>query len=66
MSISDLASKLHAALSGVITVESDAQLQNCCTAIATAIVDEIQDNALVTGEVTSGAGAGGVVTGTVS
>ena len=37
-----------------------------CKAIAEAIVEEIQASALVTGTVTSGAGSGGAVTGTVS
>lgn len=40
--------------------------ENFCKAIAEAIVEEIQTSALVTGTVTSGAGSGGAVTGTVS
>jgi hypothetical protein len=42
------------------------KLQKFADAIAKAIVDEITSSALVTGTVTSGAGAGGSVTGTIS
>ena len=41
------------------------ELQKFCDAMAKAIVENIQANALVTGTVTSGMGAGGTVTGTV-
>jgi hypothetical protein len=43
-----------------------AQLEAVWQAVAMAIVDHITSNALVTGTVTSGAGAGGSVTGTIS
>lgn len=67
----------QASLSGKIKVEiqalygpadNDATLTKFCNAVAKAVVDEIQQNAVVNteviGEVTSGAGAGGAVIGT--
>ena len=67
----------QASLSGKIKVEiqalygppdNDATLTKFCNAVAKAVVDEIQQNAVVNteviGEVTSGAGAGGAVVGT--
>lgn len=49
-----------------IDIIDEAELERFTDALATAIVDHITANALVTGTVTSGAGAGGAVTGTVS
>lgn len=41
-------------------------LQDFCDSVGKAVVEYIQANAVVTGEVTSGSGAGGTVTGSVS
>lgn len=65
LSQSDLSSKLQANLSGVFTILNSVELKKVCDAIAQAVVDEITQNAIVTGTVTSGAGQGGSVTGTV-
>lgn len=46
--------------------DDDTRLQNFCDALAQAIYDHITANALVSGSVTSGVGAGGSVTGTIS
>jgi hypothetical protein len=46
--------------------DNSALLKKFADAVAKAVVDEIQANALVTGTVISGAGSGGAVTGTVS
>lgn len=48
------------------TAIADAQWMLIAQVIATAVVTEIQTNALVVGVVTSGMGAGGTVTGTVT
>ena len=45
---------------------ADADLEKFCKALADAIVEHIVAAALVTGTVTSGAGTGGAVTGTIS
>lgn len=45
---------------------TDAILQQFCDAVAEAVVNYLTANTLVSGTVTSGVGAGGAVTGTVS
>jgi hypothetical protein len=49
-----------------ITVLSTTQLAKIAEAIANAVVDEFEQNAQVVGTVTSGAGAGGAITGTIT
>lgn len=66
-----LSGKIEAELETVFGSPADSvQLKKFCDAIAKAVVDEIQSNAVVnsTGTVLSGAGAGGnvVTSGTVS
>lgn len=66
-----LSGKIEAELETVFGSPADSvQLKKFCDAVAKAVVDEIQSNAVVnsTGTVLSGAGAGGNVatTGTVS
>jgi hypothetical protein len=66
-----LSSKIQAEIVALYGVADDpSRLQDFADAIAKAVVDEIQANAVVssTGTVTSGAGAGGAVvtTGTVA
>lgn len=61
-----LATKIQAEIIAQFGAPADAgTLQKFANAIAKAVVDEIQANAIVTGTVTSGMGAGGAVTGTV-
>lgn len=61
-----LATKIQAEIIAQFGAPADAAiLQKFANAIAKAVIDEIQANAVVTGTVTSGAGAGGAVTGTV-
>lgn len=55
-----------AATSLGLSVLSPTQLAKISEAIAKAVVDEIQANAQVQGQVTSGQGAGGSVEGTVT
>jgi hypothetical protein len=66
MTIAGLKQALKDEISDVKNVEDDGALDEMAEAIATAVVEYIQANALVTGTVTSGVGAGGAVTGTVS
>jgi hypothetical protein len=62
-----LSGKIQAEIQSLYGTPADgAKLKNFCDAIAKAVVDEIQQNAQVSGTVTSGVGAGGSVTGTVS
>jgi hypothetical protein len=66
LSQASLATKIQAEIIAQFGAPADAAtLQKFANAIAKAVVDEIQANALVSGTVTSGAGAGGAVTGTV-
>lgn len=48
------------------TIETEQTLDDFADAVADAVVTHIQAAALVSGTVTSGAGSGGAVTGTVS
>lgn len=62
-----LATKIQTEIIAQFGAAADASILNkFCQAIAKAVVDEIQANAAVAGTVTSGAGAGGAVIGTVS
>jgi hypothetical protein len=65
MTQADLSTKLQANIGAVINLVDSAQLKKVCDAIALSVVQEVQTKALVTGTVTSGAGSGGSVTGTV-
>lgn len=65
MTQADLSSKLQANIGAIINLADPVQLKKVCDAIALSVVSEIQSKALVTGTVTSGAGSGGTVTGTV-
>jgi len=61
-----LSTKIQTEIIAVFGAADDAsKMKDFADALAKAIVDEIKANALVTGTVTSGAGAGGTVTGTV-
>lgn len=66
LSSSVLSTELQTEIAAVLNIVDPAQLKKVCDAIAAAVVTHIQNNALVSGTVTSGAGAGGTVTGTVS
>lgn len=65
LSSSSLKSKLKVEIAALFSITDQATLDKACEAIAKAVVEEIQTNAVVTGTVTSGIGAGGSVTGTV-
>jgi hypothetical protein len=61
-----LKAKLIAELNVQLGAPTDSALMaKVCEAIAKAVKDEITGNAVVSGTVTSGAGSGGTVTGTV-
>lgn len=61
-----LATKIQAEIIAQFGAPADSSvLLKFANAIAKAVVDEIQANAVVTGTVTSGAGSGGAVTGSV-
>jgi DNA-binding MurR/RpiR family transcriptional regulator len=62
LSIAGLSNQLQAELSDLLNIVDPAQLKKVCDAIAKAVVNHIQANALVTGTSQSG----GAVTGTVS
>jgi len=66
MTDSGLSSAIKAAIIDLFGTPADpTKLQGTCDAFGKAIVEYIKANAQVTGTVTSGAGAGGLVTGTV-
>lgn len=67
LSDSSMSSDIKAQLQTVFGSPVDsAKLQEFCDALGKAIVENIKANALISGTVTSGAGSGGTVTGTVS
>ena len=66
MSEAGLKAEIKSSLLAVFgAAEDDEKLDDFCQAMADAIVGYIQANAVVTGTVTTGMGAGGAVTGTV-
>jgi hypothetical protein len=66
MTDSGLSAAIKSAIEGLSGAPSDpAELQKFCDALGQAIVEYLKANALVSGTVTSGAGAGGSVTGSL-
>ena len=56
----------NAIVAASVSAASPSELSAFCTAVGTAIVEYLKANAVVAGTVTSGTGAGGSVTGTIS
>lgn len=66
LSSASLKGRIKTKIQAFFDIQEDTLLDEFCQAIAEGVVEEIQTNAQVSGTVTSGAGNGGSVTGTVS